>query len=437
MIRPLPLCLALLLAALAACKAPPPDPDSPTVPADAAIAENSCFWNGPWVRDDPVRNYAYPDSGAAYWAARFTLPENTELELGGDFAHARYTSLVLYESAAEPSDALTDLDIVPDAGSRNPFVDGVERNTRPRRWHARIAAEDPTTPRAPNHLYSGKGKREVALLYRVYVPDKKYGRTGGVALPQARLIGADGVPLSEAETCARIAANEKPMPGTVVAKAAYSVARDRPLQPKTFPADDPPQWHAFYDTRHQAACIYLKNCGGDPQRKGGVLSNPDNAYLTAMINRGYAPLVVLQGRLPRIPATEAGGGRMQRGELRYWSVCNYEAYTQKAMACLYDEQLPLDAQRGYTIVVSRSADRPRNARAECGVAWLEWTEAGDGAGHSDDGMLFLRNMLPSPGFTHAVQNTRKPGDEREVMGEYLPVAGYSGVADFEKRGCVH
>ncbi|WP_299690292.1 hypothetical protein [Hydrocarboniphaga sp.] len=424
-----------LLLVLAACKAPPPDPDAPSVQADAPIVENSCFWNGPWVREDPARNYAYPDTGAAYWAARFTLPENTELELGGDFAYARYTSLVLYENAGEPSDSLKDVDIAPDPGSRNPYLDGTERSARPRRWHARIAAADVPTPRAPNHLYSGKDKREVALLYRVYVPDKQYGRTGGVALPRAQLVGADGARLSEAETCQRIAANDKPMPGTVPAKAAYAVARDRPLQARTFPADDPPQWHAFYDTRHQAACIYLKNCVGEPQRKGGVLSNPDNAYLTAMINRGFGPLLVLHGRLPRIPATEAGGGRMRAGDLRYWSICNYEAYTQKAMACLYDEQLPLDAERGYTIVVSRAGDRPANARRECGVAWLEWTAAGDGAGHDDDGMLFLRNMLPSPGFTHAVQSTSRPGDEREVMGEYLPVAAYSSVAEFERRGC--
>jgi hypothetical protein len=427
--------LVCLLLLVAACKAPPPDPDAPSVAPDAPIAENSCFWNGPWVREDPVRNYAYPDSGAAYWAARFTLPPDTELELSGDYAHARYTSLVLYQDAGEPTDSLKDVDIAPDAGSRNPYLDGAERGGKPRRWHVRIAAADVPQPREPNHLYSGKGHREVALLYRVYVPDQKTGRTGGVALPHAQLIGASGAPLSEDESCQRIVANDKPMPSTVPARAAYAVARDRPLQPKTFPADDPPQWHAFYDTRHQAACIYLKNCAGDPQRKGGVLSNPDNAYLTAMINRGFGAVVILQGRLPKIPATEAGGGRMQAGDLRYWSICNYEAYTQKSMACLYDEQLPLDPQRGYTIVVSRRGDRPANARHDCGVAWLEWTEAGDGAGHADDGMLFLRNMLPAADFAHAVQSTRKPGDEREVMGEYLPVAAYSSVADFEQRGC--
>jgi len=146
-------------------------------------------------------------------------------------------------------------------------------------------------------------------------------------------------------------------------------------------------------------------------------------------------VLVLQGTMPRVTATRSGRARVQAGDLRYWSLCNYEAYTQRASACVYDEQVPLDAKRRYTVVVSRAADRPRNARAECGVAWIDWGEAGDGAGHDDDGMLFLRNMLPSPGFTHAVQNTHTPGDEAAVLGDYLPRADYTDTAGFEQRGC--
>jgi len=427
--------LLLLLVALAACKAPPSDPDAPPVAADAAIVEHSCFWNGPWVREDPTRDYAYPDTGAAYWSARFTLPEGTELQLRGDYPHARYSSLVLYDDQGEPTDSLHDTDIEPDAGSQNPYREGAERGARPRRWSLRIQAAAPPSPRPPNRLYSGHRQREVSLLYRVYVPDRRYGRTGGVPLPQAQLIDAGGAVIGEAESCKRISANDQPMPNTVPSLATYQLARERPLRGDTFPAQNPIQWHAFYDSRHLAACAYLHNCDGEPQRKGGVFSNPDNAYLWTMLNRGYGPLVVLSGRLPRVPATLAGGGRMQPGDLRYWSLCNYETYTQKAMDCVYDEQLPLDAERRYTIVVSRRADRPANARPECGVAWLEWSERGDGAGHADDGLLFLRNMLPSPGFAQAVQNTRKPGDERAVMGEYLPAAVYSSTAEFDKRGC--
>jgi hypothetical protein len=86
-------------------------------------------------------------------------------------------------------------------------------------------------------------------------------------------------------------------------------------------------------------------------------------------------------------------------------------------------------------VTSKVGDRPGNATADCGVGFIRWPKRGDGAGHPDDALLFIRNMLPAPGFHHAVQDTRVPGDEREVMGAYLPHARYMSKADFEARGC--
>ena len=47
----------------------------------------------------------------------------------------------------------------------------------------------------------------------------------------------------------------------------------------------------------------------------------------------------------------------------------------------------------------------------------------------------MRNMLPSAGFTHAVQNSKTPGDEKTVMGSYLPIGKYMSVKQFERRRC--
>ena len=49
--------------------------------------------------------------------------------------------------------------------------------------------------------------------------------------------------------------------------------------------------------------------------------------------------------------------------------------------------------------------------------------------------LVMRNQLPSPRFAHAVQKVREPGQERAVMGDYLPRGHYSSVSGFERRGC--
>lgn len=97
--------------------------------------------------------------------------------------------------------------------------------------------------------------------------------------------------------------------------------------------------------------------------------------------------------------------------------------------------IPTDANGNYTIVVSRAADMPTNATATCGRGFITWSDAGDGAGHTNDGLLIMRNMLPSADFPNAIQNTKTPGDESTVIGPYLPTITYTTTAAFEALGC--
>ena len=122
---------------------------------------------------------------------------------------------------------------------------------------------------------------------------------------------------------------------------------------------------------------------------------------------------------------------------RYLSYCMDESVlTTRVMDCVYDEQIPLHAHRQYIVVTSRAADRPRNATARCGVAWMAWSPRGDGGRDHDFGWMQVRNMLPSPSFHHAIQDTRTPGDERSVLDGYLPTGRYYKTKQaFEKLGC--
>jgi hypothetical protein len=216
----------------------------------------------------------------------------------------------------------------------------------------------------------------------------------------------------------------------------YLSLRDQPYRPSTFPAINPPRLRAYYSTQYTVDCAYLGNCYPNPVRTGGQYSNVDNKYVGAFLNRAYGPVLVLRGKMPRTPRTASGQRRMGAGQLRYWSMCQNESLTTTAGAgCLYDEQVPLTKRRRYAIVTSLPADRPRNARRECGVGFIPWPANGDGAGHPDDALLLMRNMLPSPDFHHAVQDTRTPGDEAAVLGPYLPTGTYMSIEDFERRGC--
>lgn len=406
-------------------------------PIDPAEAIETCFWVGPYTHEREQTNVAFPDSGATYWSARFTVPDGARLRLRGEFPRARYMSLVSYNSLKSPTDSIYDIQIAAENGAPNPYVAGADRDVESRAYRLDVLPESPPQgERAQNTVYAApRFDGEVTLFYRVYVPDKGLDATGGAGLPVAELLLADGSVLSGQPACDALKVNRHLLVSSSGSRWVYKLAREQPWRAETFPARQRPEWKAFYNAFYFQRCTYLGWCGGGPERSGGVYSNPQNGYLSLMANRRFEPLLVLEGRLPRTPRTEDGAKTMPQAQLRYWSLCSNETFTQKVTDCIYDEQLPLDETDGYTVLVSRAEDRPENARPECGIAWLEWPAQGDGAGHPDDALLLLRNMLPSPDFDHAVQATRTPGDAREVMQAYLPEPRYMSASEFALLGC--
>ena len=84
--------------------------------------------------------------------------------------------------------------------------------------------------------------------------------------------------------------------------------------------------------------------------------------------------------------------KMPEAQTQYWSLVSCEAMPSgQIVDGLTDMQVPLDGERNYTIVYSRKEDRPANATAENGVAWIEWSPRGEGVdgakNRRDFGML--------------------------------------------------
>jgi hypothetical protein len=141
--------------------------------------------------------------------------------------------------------------------------------------------------------------------------------------------------------------------------------------------------------------------------------------------------------MPTTPATLAWEPTMNGNvDMRYWSLCNDQSIATTAVTdCLNDEQVPVDFQHGYTIVLSLPQDRPTNATRRCGVAWMNWGTAGDGLARPRTDLLIMRNVLANATFTQAIQDIQTPGTERAVMGPYLPTDTYETAAQFEAIGC--
>ncbi len=160
---------------------------------------------------------------------------------------------------------------------------------------------------------------------------------------------------------------------------------------------------------------------------GGFLSNLDNNYVSATINRGYGQVLVSRMRVASFANTRGGETPMPGAQLRYWSMCENDPFTERFVACGTDDQSTQRPSGYATYVVSTPAQRPRNATAACGVNWLPW-------GPDQAGLLILRNMLPDPAFKQSVQDATV-GKEAQTMGSYLPASRYYSKAGFEALGC--
>jgi hypothetical protein len=398
----------------------------------------NCFWlRGPHNKD-PYINTAYPDAGAIYWGATFSMPEGAKLELQADFTYSRYQSLISYNGKGVPIDSLADYLIEPETGSVNPFVVGNNRNDKKRAYKVQIKSESLPFSRDEGVKLTGEQRNTLyapfyagnqqTIIYRIYVPNKGLDVDGGVDLPYPVLTLEDGSKVEGRALCDTLNTSQ---PLTVhpdalgITTTQYKKMLATPDMPDNWPATTPATWYMQLD-RASLIGIYTGEMSENPRRsEGGFYPNPDNNYIRTVVNRNFGKVFVVRGKLPKTPQTHNGDAVMTSGELRYWSICSNQGFANtRVNDCLYDEQLKLDENGYYTVMVSRAEDRPRIAIEECGIGWLPMADDGDGVFDEDSSIVQIRNMLASDEFAHSVQSVTNPGEEPQIMGEYFPKTFY-------------
>ena len=449
--RVLAVAAATLCCGLLAALLPPTAAHAQSEPVSEPPA--TCFWEGPISTERPTtrgfdgRNFNFPEESATYWMARFRIPAGDRVVLRGRYPHGRYMSINSYTDG-EPVDALSDINIAPDPGSTNPFVAGARRDLPNRSWTVTVVPESPPADgsRQPNTIYGSQSVGEpIELFYRVYEPDPGRDLTGGGGLPEQELVRSDGSTLSGEAACAAINDPNRDIPVDTIPAEQWRTGRSAPpCDPDTNPAYDPVRWERFFNIEYASLAV-VSDCteqgrqarlSMQPEVRGGFYSNRDSAYVYAHLAQEFGPVLVIRGTLPSFPRTYELPAKMPAGDVRFWSLCTAESrVTVRTPDCLADRQVLQQSGRRYTIAVSKAGDRPANATAACGVAWVDWGERGDGAGDTGYGAVIMRNMLAAPNFRQAIQRVERPGTEAEVMGRYFPRSEYSTREEFEARGC--
>jgi hypothetical protein len=403
----------------------------PLVPGQTqaqASAPQDCFWTS--VFDEQNGNLFYPDTGVNYYLGRVMLAPGTELVLRGRYPHARYSSFNTYDELFRPVDALVDRDIRPERGSTNPFRAGNRRDLAMRDYTVRVVSDPAPARRAPNTVYLGSDGRPSfagSVVYRVYLPDRGRGQFGGVGLPEVSLRLPDGTEVDQPAACT--AQTDQPSTGITDTDQRSS----GPTLPDYTTAKPHPEWERFFNVTRTVARQFSQDAAeasGEEQR-GGFFSDANNAYVYAFMAREHGEVLVLRGRVPRVPRTYEGQRVFERGQIRYWSLCSASVQpygVTDTIGCVNDSRLATSRRGWFTVVVSTPEDRPANARRACGVTWLPF-------GARPTAALVMRNQLESPGFDQAIQDVRRPGQERRVMGDFLPRGRYTSTTGFEDRGC--
>jgi hypothetical protein len=447
-----------------------------TVRTDERYGHDS-FFQGPrgwncWKdleHPKPIQNpNLWPDTKSIYFLSRFSMPARSVLTLHCRYPYARYHKFALYKAEGNTfvsiNEALAAQEIEPDAGSTNPFRVGANRLAEPRNFTLRIVARDaPADPQRheKNTLYVGRdgGKREAVI--RIYLADQDRDGAGwGPAassfdkrgLPSYEGTLADGTKLSAEQVVkqfARPIIGETTQPFTAEQWAQLVHAKDNdPMHDlETAPARNPPRWEKFWTLQYSIAGAFKTPAARAKIPYLGAMEgggDPTTQYLFVYLSRKFGPVYVLRGKMPTFPDTYSGrDGRglaiMPDAQTQYWSLVSCEsAPSGQVVDGLTDFQVPLDADRNYTIVVSRPEDRPKNATVEMGVAWLNWGTRGEGIddprNRTDFGMLILRIMANNPTWANRPDLITKPGTEETVMGPYYPRGEYTDKATFEAKG---
>ena len=431
-----------------------------------AGAQSSCGWAFR-LSGDQV-NAAFPDQAARYWVAQLPIPPGGQIELNGQFPHARYISFITYDPASRAIDGLHDTDIAPDSGSTNPFLAGADRTATNRSYtvHVVNGAPPANRPRDTNTVYTDNGEaapntktsrptQTATLIYRVYEADQGLDITGGVGLPKITLVSDDGSlqPLPDCPS--------HDLPSTQPITDGFAGSGSGPgndsIPSVELGGQDPPVWIRYTNAADGVANAVLNNprTGAawpaaqqttNMLPSGGFYENVDNAYMTTFDTASYGDALVFHGKAPITPQTFDPSDTTMGGncpistttglpvcQLRYWSMCSNMSTTQY-LGCVKDDDVALDSRGFYTIVISTPANRPKifagtpttGPAKACGIEWLP-------KGPLPSAPIILRNMLPGASFAEAIQNVA-PGSntEQQVLGDYYPNGYYFGhAADFD------
>jgi hypothetical protein len=424
---------------------------APALAAGVSTPFPGCSWP---VESTPTSaNVLYPDSNSTYWTTPYRVKPGMRIHLRGTYPTARYFSIQAYDNNAQPysvhgvASSLTDYQIVPSTGS-NPWSAAPGGSAVGARYSvtfrslkgSRIAAAGAlrnTLPIAPAKPASGELPKDIGfLMVRVYLPPELNFAT--VSLPSITIKnrGEKAVTLPRCGSHGKTKKLGSSALGTKILKLVKGNASPAPASCPPGASGCPPNLQFFVP----------------PSGNDIPFPNTNSGYAAAFFTPQAGKVVVIRAKVPSSPFDYRGGespapwprNDIGRWQVRYWSLCNYVyvppfpvvvaagANGSTIYGCAADLQVPTTAQGNATAVLSFPNERPSNATAANGIAWLPMSTSDPTAIEQ----VSLRNMLVSRSFTHSPKSAggSSVADAQEALGAYYPRTAMCDVTTFEVGG---
>jgi hypothetical protein len=352
-----------------------------------------------------------PDMNATYWYYAVTRDpsDNTGFKFHGRFAHARYQAYNVYNDDTKDfvwggdtthKSSLTDVAIVPDAGSSNPYLLAVPRDTDHRGYTVWVVPDGADTSGYSNFITFPRSVERLSIFLRVYLPDE--GADGDL------MVG--GVPLPEIED---------------FDTATGLPAPCLPTRHLLAPDDDgsgnggvtnPPNPGPNSDGQ-----VRFFRVGG-----GGFYPNEDSAYLMTVFDNIDDTVAVMRFKPPTYTGTaDPSGVLTAQPMVRYWSFNVYSVQLTNVTACVADYEAVVAGDGFVYLVLGRRI--PSILKKAEGLNFLPW-------GPHQEIVFVYRNMVPNRYFPYSAAAVPIYGKDEtrsaeQFIGDYAPI----GIYCSEKR----
>lgn len=368
-------------------------------PAGGGTVENNCtdYWSPPFTEEA----YFYPELNATYWFWRYDgddpSAQNVAFRLQGLYPYARNSSYHFYPTlnGGSADNSLRDTFILPDEGSVNPYLPGVDRHAPNRSFSLWIVPWDSQRVGQPNTLVSTPDTEYPTFMLRVYRPDAGF-EDGGVPLPTIEAFDDD---------------TGEPVPCPPILDAVPPIPVDPDLGP---PAD---------------SLVSFYRSGGD-----GYYPNDDNKYLVARLApRTFGRILIVRLYPPTFLDTYENPEAVFTGdeEVRYMSLCMGGQISTRTSECIADDEFLLNQDGFFNVVVGPDSTFLRSLAAARGYNYMVWYNL-------TNPMLLYRQMVPHPDFSGSIANVphydpEQPAAGQEAqnfIGDYAPYGRYCSITAF-------